>query len=782
MIACSFLTLVFLLRFDGVPAIGLARRQDHSYTYGTSPNSNGEFNFLILGDWGGPDEEARVLVGNAMEAVATTTDSKFVLSTGDNFYYGIDPRDGTDYYWDGIRDVNDIKWTNLWKDTYRGKLSEIPWYVVQGNHDWRGNPHAQVQFAQKDPLWVHPDFFWEKVIPLPKFNSTTSVAGRIEVPPEQQQQQEAAFIFIDTQLLAYGYEPDEKEEPGLTENFRRLGWVPHAQTIEAHFKWIENALERHKDKAYTFVVGHHPIGVCKGEGLVPSLMQMFQRYQLTAYFFGHVHAMEHARAENTFYVESGAGSKRSKPCQDGPLSQTPGAWSVGGVNGFARGVLDRGGFSVEYYDQDAQLLHKSEQIGPRAMAKLTANAGQQGNGSSAGRSSGIVLPYQRRYQKMLTTASALSLIILLQYVCNPTSAQQSRRNDAALEFLIIGDWGNPNGVGQHQVAQGMEQLAARTSPQFIISTGNNYLSGDRFSYDGVNSLNDPKWSILWKQTYRGALTQLPWWVTSGPRDWSGKPKVLTEYSKIDPRWTYPNFFWETVIRLPAGVRGPNGQLQEAAFIFIDTNLVHYGYEPTQERRMAANFVNQNWTPQRRALEDQINWIDSTLEKHKDKPFVFVVGHHPVAMCRHSGNMTRLYEIFQKHRITAYLYGHVRTLQNGKVENTLYVNSGAGSVAGERCPNREVNDVEDVWIGERMRGFARGVLDSRGFRVEYHDHTLRLIFSSALVGSRMGDGGSSGFSITIRKNGASSSTGFSYFWCGWLGALTLWFIILARNRL
>ncbi|KAJ3088087.1 Tartrate-resistant acid phosphatase type 5 [Quaeritorhiza haematococci] len=331
---------------------------DGNSNLNANADSEVNLNFLILGDWGGPDEKARFQVAEAMEQVAEKTNPKFVLSTGDNFY-----SDGSNYNWYGVRDINDPKFRKLWKQSYRGRITQIPWLIVQGNHDWRGNPTAQVEFSKKDSLWVHPDFFWEKVVTL-EFPSASSADGWIEAATDQHRQK-AAFIFIDTQLIAYGYEPSEKEEPGIANNFRKLGWVPNAQSIKEHIRWIESALKRHNDKHYIFVVGHHPLGVCKGAGRMPQLMKLFQRYSVTAYFFGHVHAMHHARAGNTFYVESGSGSRRGKPCAKGPLQGTAGEWSVAEVNGFARGVLDRHGFAVEYYDQDAKLLHRSERIGPR---------------------------------------------------------------------------------------------------------------------------------------------------------------------------------------------------------------------------------------------------------------------------------------------------------------------------------------------------------------------------------------------------------------------------------
>ncbi|KAJ3092201.1 hypothetical protein HK102_009855 [Quaeritorhiza haematococci] len=360
--ACILLLFVLLTSPKPVSAVPVTQQ------------NQGALDFLILGDWGNPDGNDQRQAANAMMNVAARTNPQFVVSVGDNFY---DAETNPALAYEGVRDVNDPKWDLLWKHMYGGKLSQIPWYVVQGNHDWRANQQAQIEYSKKERNWVNPDYFWEKVIPLPNGGSgygKPGAYGGASLPSgkfssnaqfglSSNRKQEAAFIFVDTQLIAYGYEPTEQEEPGMTANFRNMGWTPNSQVIESQIKWIEDALERHKDKPYVFVVGHHPLAVCNGEGQMGRLLPIFQKYRITGYLFGHVHAMQHTRVENTFYVESGAGGKMSNMCHDGPY--IGGSWGASGMNGFARGIVDRDGFTVEYYDQDATLLYKSEKLGPR---------------------------------------------------------------------------------------------------------------------------------------------------------------------------------------------------------------------------------------------------------------------------------------------------------------------------------------------------------------------------------------------------------------------------------
>ena len=52
---------------------------------------------------------------------------KYIL---DNFYISY-PGD-----YEGVNTVDDPKWNRIWKGVFKGRLAEIPWYTVAGNHDW----------------------------------------------------------------------------------------------------------------------------------------------------------------------------------------------------------------------------------------------------------------------------------------------------------------------------------------------------------------------------------------------------------------------------------------------------------------------------------------------------------------------------------------------------------------------------------------------------------------------------------------------------------------------
>ena len=78
-----------------------------------------------------------------------------LMSTGDNFYpLGIKA--------DNSESMNQFK--TSFSDIYTNPHEElrIPWLTVLGNHDWYGNPEAQITFGNTNQYWEIPSKYWHK--------------------------------------------------------------------------------------------------------------------------------------------------------------------------------------------------------------------------------------------------------------------------------------------------------------------------------------------------------------------------------------------------------------------------------------------------------------------------------------------------------------------------------------------------------------------------------------------------------------------------------------------
>ncbi|TPX70235.1 hypothetical protein SpCBS45565_g01856 [Spizellomyces sp. 'palustris'] len=305
--------------------------------------------FTVIGDWGSGVPEQNV-TGRAMQRVAEKNNAKFVIALGDNFYASnANSSKAAEYNYEGVKSATDGKWTDWWANVYQGRLAEIPWYGVAGNHDWAGLPKALVDRTQiKDQgKWRMDDFFWDMEIPYG-------------------QGKKAGFVFIDTDLLYYGYDGDNKY-PAIAENFAAHNWTAQHHSIEAHLARIEKQLQKYDDKDYLLVSGHHPLGTCTAEKNMTSLLALLDKYAPTAYMYGHVHSLQYTvrqnKKGNTMYLQSGAGGRSEVVCPESKNLTTP-SWGVGDTYGFVSAALDHKSLKVEYFDINGNSVYKAEN-GPR---------------------------------------------------------------------------------------------------------------------------------------------------------------------------------------------------------------------------------------------------------------------------------------------------------------------------------------------------------------------------------------------------------------------------------
>src|SRR5262249_27146044 len=140
----------------------------------------GALNFLAMGDWGRQGEYNQKAVAEQMAVTAKAMDAQFVLALGDNFYPS------------GVQSVNDPQWRTSFEDIYSAHALNVDWYVALGNHDYRGNPQAEVEYSNVSRRWRMPS----------RYFTVRQALGNGEY---------AQFFIIDTSpfIKEYRLEPDK---------------------------------------------------------------------------------------------------------------------------------------------------------------------------------------------------------------------------------------------------------------------------------------------------------------------------------------------------------------------------------------------------------------------------------------------------------------------------------------------------------------------------------------------------------------------------------------------
>jgi acid phosphatase len=273
----------------------------------------GSLEFLVLGDWGRGGDTGQKQVAAAMAAWADARPLRFVVSTGDNFYE------------DGVSSVTDPRWKASFEDVYASKSLQVPWVVSLGNHDYRGNVEAQVEYSKTSPRWR---------MPARTFTVTEALADGTRLQ----------IFVLDTSPFLDSYR-------SLVSRTKVAGQDPALQRA-----WLEKELAA-STAEWKVVVGHHAIYSCGPHGdsaeLVRGLVPLFDRTGVALYVNGHDHGLQDLVVGGRHYVTSGAGSELTRVAPDGRTR-----WAAA-VNGFVAATVTRDALVLRFVDVSGTVRHEA---------------------------------------------------------------------------------------------------------------------------------------------------------------------------------------------------------------------------------------------------------------------------------------------------------------------------------------------------------------------------------------------------------------------------------------
>ncbi|KAJ3245681.1 Tartrate-resistant acid phosphatase type 5 [Chytriomyces hyalinus] len=299
--------------------------------------------FLVVGDWGNEADVTDMRgVARAMNDWASEHKSNAVISLGDNFYKG------GSYDYEGVLSKDDKKFTSLWSDVFNGPaLRALPWWITMGNHDWyaQGSSGHQLDFEHEN--WHFPDLFYSKRVPL----------GFSDMY--------ASFIFIETDLLQYGYGALAKNDSQMAGNFETFGWVEAAQTVEKQLAWLDKALETANQDALVFVVGHHGGFACSFDVVqavyMDRVVALINKWNVSSYIHGHHHTMAYYYTNNgaTLHVQAGSGGNVDAACA--PIDTTAKGEELPNTYGFVHlSISGRDGAVFEFVTEIGEVVFEAK--------------------------------------------------------------------------------------------------------------------------------------------------------------------------------------------------------------------------------------------------------------------------------------------------------------------------------------------------------------------------------------------------------------------------------------
>lgn len=241
-----------------------------------------QFNVFIANDLGrnGYYDQKPIaeLMGRMAEAGASP---EFVLATGDVHHFN------------GVASVNDPLWMTNFELIYSHPELMIEWYPLLGNHEYRGNTQAVLDYSRISRRWQMPARYYTK-----RFEHK-GMTMRI--------------LWIDTTPLIGKYRNDKEMYPDAS-----------LQDDEAQLAWVDSVLTAAKEQ-WVIVCGHHPIHAetpkeaAEREDLQRRLEPILCRHRVDIYLCGHIHNFQHLRVKGSDidYVVNSAGalSREVKPVE-----------------------------------------------------------------------------------------------------------------------------------------------------------------------------------------------------------------------------------------------------------------------------------------------------------------------------------------------------------------------------------------------------------------------------------------------------------------------------------
>lgn len=239
-------------------------------------------NFYLANDLGRNGYYDQKPIAKLMGRMAENIDIECVIAAGDVHHF------------EGVRSVNDPLWMTNYELIYNHPELMIPWYAILGNHEYRGNSQAVIDYTNISGRWNMPARYYTFVL------ENDGITIRM--------------VMVDTAPLIDKYRTDSQKYPDACK-----------QDINQQLNWIDSVLTSAKED-WVIVVGHHPIFAETGKDdserldLQKRLDRVLRKHaNVDMYLCGHIHNFQYIRPKDNKidYVvnTSGSLSRKVKPIE-----------------------------------------------------------------------------------------------------------------------------------------------------------------------------------------------------------------------------------------------------------------------------------------------------------------------------------------------------------------------------------------------------------------------------------------------------------------------------------
>lgn len=273
-------------------------------------------NFFMANDLGRNGYYDQKPIAELMGTMAENVDIECVVAAGDVHHF------------EGVRSVNDPLWMTNYELIYSHPELMLPWYLILGNHEYRSNSQAVIDYTNVSARWRMPDRYYTKVL------ENDDITVRL--------------VMIDTAPLIDKYRKDTEDYPDAA-----------LQDMNKQLAWIDSVLTSAKED-WVLVVGHHPIyaETSKSDSergdLQKRLDTILRKHNnVSMYLCGHIHNFQHIRMKgsNIDYVVNSSGSLSRK------VNPTEGTVFCSDQTGFSLITADKKELTLHMINKKGEVLH-----------------------------------------------------------------------------------------------------------------------------------------------------------------------------------------------------------------------------------------------------------------------------------------------------------------------------------------------------------------------------------------------------------------------------------------
>ena len=281
----------------------------------------GDVNLFIANDLGRNGYYEQKPVAELMGEMAGAIGPEAIVAAGDVHHF------------EGVTSTQDPLWMTNYELIYAHPELMMTWLPVLGNHEYRGNTQAVLDYRNISRRWEMEGRYYTKVY------DDNGVSIRL--------------VLIDT--------------TPLIDRYHHSATYPDvdSQDIDTQLKWIDKTLDEAKED-WVIVVGHHPMyadtkkDIIEQKDMQSRLLPIFQRHKskVAMYVCGHIHNFQHIRRGNDGidYVVNTSGSLARK------VNPTDGTVFCSPAEGFSVVSASKNQLNLYMIDNKGNVIHKIERF------------------------------------------------------------------------------------------------------------------------------------------------------------------------------------------------------------------------------------------------------------------------------------------------------------------------------------------------------------------------------------------------------------------------------------